>query len=298
MTQPPHASDGPSTRWRDELAVALGAQVRAARPVAGGDINEAFHVELSDGRAVFLKTHAAPPPGMFAAEARGLAWLEGGALQVPAVLAVAESWLALEWLELRPPGAGVAAQLGRELAALHQRGAPGHGLDHDNYLATLPQHNTAVSPQRAAEWPTFFVERRLRPLAALARQRGAVPELGGQLDQLLRRDDWFGPVEVPARLHGDLWWGNVAAARGRPVVFDPACYGGHREVDLAMLAWAGGLPEALVAAYHEVWPLAPGWRARLALWQLLPLLSHAALFGGGYGAQATRRLAECLRSGP
>ena len=36
----------------------------------------------------------------------------------------------------------------------------------------------------------------------------------------------------------------------------------------------------------EVRPLADGWRERLGLWQLEPLLVHANLFGGGYGAQA------------
>jgi fructosamine-3-kinase len=96
------------------------------------------------------------------------------------------------------------------------------------------------------------------------------------------------PAEPPARLHGDLWNGNVLwGADGGARVIDPAAYCGHREVDLAMLALFG-LPqlERLVDAYQEVHPLADGWEDRLALHQLFPLLVHAALFGQGYGARA------------
>jgi fructosamine-3-kinase len=108
---------------------------------------------------------------------------------------------------------------------------------------------------------------------------------------LRERPHRFGPPEPAARLHGDLWWGNVASRAGEPVLIDPAVYGGHREIDLAMLALFGGLPDALVAAYEEVWPLADGWRERIALHQLYPLAAHACLFGGSYGAQVARGLA-------
>ncbi|MFA9269514.1 MAG: fructosamine kinase family protein, partial [Baekduiaceae bacterium] len=98
-----------------------------------------------------------------------------------------------------------------------------------------------------------------------------------------------GPPEPPARLHGDLWSGNVHAdTEGRPWLIDPAAYGGHREIDLAMLALFGGARPRVVAAYEDVRPLADGWRERVELWQLFPLLVHAVLFGGGYGASAAR----------
>jgi fructosamine-3-kinase len=99
---------------------------------------------------------------------------------------------------------------------------------------------------------------------------------------------------MPARLHGDLWWGNVGACDGAPVVFDPAVYGGHREIDLAMLALFGGVGDALIGAYQEVWPLAADWRARVGLWQLYPLAVHAVLFGGDYPRQLARGLDEIL----
>jgi len=273
--------------WQAELAGALGSPVATAEQIAGGDINEAFAVRLADHRVVFVKMHADPPAGMFAAEAAGLDWLREGPLRIPRVLAAGARWLALEWLALTAPVPSPSlAALGRGLAKLHQLGAPAFGFPTDNFLATLPQHNAP-----AATWPEFYVERRLRPLAELGLARGRMPDVRAALDALAARPDRFGPAEPPARLHGDLWWGNVAACDGEPVLIDPAVYGGHREVDLAMLALFGALPETLLAAYREVWPLAEGWRDRLPLHQLYPLTAHAVLFGGGYGAQVARVLA-------
>jgi fructosamine-3-kinase len=81
----------------------------------------------------------------------------------------------------------------------------------------------------------------------------------------------------------------LAAARdGRPWLIDPAAYGGHREIDLAMLALFGAPSPRTLAAYEEVHPLAAGHRERMPLWQLFPLLVHAVLFGGSYGAAAVR----------
>jgi fructosamine-3-kinase len=276
--------------WRDELEGALGAIARADT-IAGGDINHAWRIELRDRRRVFVKTHGEPPPGMYAAEADGLAWLADGPLRVPGVLAVGETFLALEWLDLgaRRRDGRFDEHLGRGLAELHGLGAPSLGLARGNYLATLPQDNAA-----ADDMPAFWVERRLRPtIARLYTERvdrALIARLERQLDRLAARPDRFGPPEPVARLHGDLWWGNVGACDGVPVIFDPAVYGGHREIDLAMLALFGGLPETLVAAYDEVRPLAPGWRDRVGLWQLYPLAAHAVLFGGSYLQSLARGL--------
>ncbi|MEO6775113.1 MAG: fructosamine kinase family protein, partial [Kofleriaceae bacterium] len=185
------------------VTAALGAPVTRATPVAGGDINDAYRVELGDGRTVFVKAQARELAGLFEAEAAGLEWLRAGAngLRVPRVLAYGAHWLALEWLELA--GRPDPARFGRGLAELHRAGAPSFGLDRANYLATLPQDNTAEP-----DWPTFYVERRLRPLC-----KRAGLGLDRELDELRERDV-FGPPEPPARLHGDLWWGNVAASGG------------------------------------------------------------------------------------
>ncbi len=276
--------------WKTELAAELGARVTSAEPVSGGDINDAYRVHLDDKRAVFVKTHAHPPPGMFVAEAAGLDWLRAGPLRVPRVIASSERCLALEWLDVGSKSRGFDEALGRGLAALHRIRAPSFGLDRASYLATLPQDNT---PQH--DGVVFWVEARLRPLAERAIAAGHMPDVRAALDTLRDARDRFGPDEPPARLHGDLWWGNVLAVDGAPVIIDPAVYGGHREVDLAMLALFGGLPPALVAAYDESFPLATGWRDRVPLWQLYPLAAHAVLFGGAgttiYGGQFARALA-------
>jgi fructosamine-3-kinase len=223
---------------------------------------------------------------MFVAEARGLDWLRG-TLRVPAVIAVGDEYLALEWLEVEPRDGSFDVALGRGLAELHARGAPSFGLAFPSYLATLPQDNTPSD-----DGPTFWIEQRVRPVCERARVLGHMPDVRARLDAVLARRDRFGPDESPARLHGDLWWGNVLAVAGAPAIVDPAVYGGHREGDLAMLALFGGVSAALVAAYQEVAPLAPGWRERVALWQLYPLAVHAVLFGGGYGAQVATTLAR------
>jgi fructosamine-3-kinase len=272
-----------------EIAAALGAPVASSAPVGGGDINEAAKVTLGDGRVVFVKHHRAPPPGMFACEARGLAWLaEPGAIRVPAVLGHGERWLALEWLEPAPRRRDFDELLGRGLARLHTAQPAGFGLDHDNYLATIAQDNRATD-----DWPGFWIERRLAPTARLAIERrrapaawlGAIERLAAVLPAIA------GPAEPPARLHGDLWSGNVhVAADGAPALIDPGCYGGHREVDLAMLALFGTVSSRLLAAYEEVAPLADGWRDRVSLWQLYPLLCHTVLFGGSYASSFERAL--------
>lgn len=269
--------------WRADLAAALGTQIVGAKPVSGGDINDAFDVVLGDGRRVFVKTHRAPPPGMFVAEADGLAWLAEGPLRTPRVLAAAESFLALEWLELDRRDRSSEVALARGLAALHQLGAPAFGYGRRNYLATIAQDNTPEP-----DIITFYVERRLRPLCV--RLRSAAPGLEADLDALARRPELFGPPEPPARLHGDLWWGNVGFCAGAPVLIDPAVYGGHREIDLAMLMLFGGLGETFISAYTEVAPLAPEWRSRSSLWQLYPIAAHGVLFGAGYITQLARTL--------
>jgi fructosamine-3-kinase len=123
----------------------------------------------------------------------------------------------------------------------------------------------------------------------MAADRGALDAPGVRAIEAVaaRIDALAGPDEPVARLHGDLWSGNVhAGAGGRPWLIDPAAYGGHREVDLAMLSLFGAHDRAFGAAYDAVWPRAAGHEERTALWQLFPLLVHAVLFGGGYGARA------------
>jgi len=270
----------------------LGTTVEALRPVAGGDVNEAFGLELGDGRRAFAKTRRAVPDGFFAAEARGLAWLaEAPGPAVPEVLGILEDppALLLAWIEAAPAPPGGDARLGRELAALHAAGAPGFGGEADNFIGPLPQSN-----RPRADWATFYAEERLAPRIRAARDAGRIDAgLARGLDELRARlPARVGPAEPPARLHGDLWGGNALFdAGGRPWLIDPAAYGGHREVDLAMMLLFGGFGPDCFAAYHEAHPLAPGWRERTPLYQLYPLLVHVELFGAGYAGSLRRALA-------
>jgi len=265
----------------------LPAGAGEARRVGGGDINEAFRVVLADGSDAFVKTRPGAAPREYEAEAAGLAWLaEPAALRTPRVLAVDERYLALEWVQPGVLDAAGAEELGRGLAVTHAAHAPSFGG-----LGASPARfgSLQLPNEPAGDWPEFYAERRLRPLAALARDRGALSQTGvGALERVCERlGGLCGPPEPPARLHGDLWSGNVMAdVHGRPWLIDPCAYGGHREVDLAMLLLFGAPSERVLAAYEEAAPLADGWRERVELYQLLPLLVHALLFGGAYGARA------------
>jgi fructosamine-3-kinase len=272
----------------------------AAR-VGGGDINEAFRVVLADGTRAFVKTRADAAAGEYAAEAAGLQWLaEPGALRTPRVLDVDERYLALEWIEAGRLDEAGAEELGRGLAATHAAGAPSFGCaarpDAGGPAAAEPARFGSLRlPNEPTDgWPEFYAERRLRPLAAQARERGALSHAAlDALERVCERvGELCGPAEPPARLHGDLWSGNVMAdARGRPWLIDPSAYGGHREVDLALLRLFGAPSERVFAAYEELTPLADGWEERVELYQLLPLLVHALLFGGSY-AGAVERVAR------
>lgn len=271
----------------------LPAGVSDVRRIGGGDINEAFRVVLADGSDAFVKTRAQSSPGEYAAEAAGLAWLaEPGALRTPRVLAVDEHYLALEWIEPGRLDDVGAEELGRGLAVTHAAGAgrfggmSGSGGDGPARFGSLGLGN-----EPTADWPSFYAERRLRPLAAIASDRSALPASAvAAVERVCDRiGELCGPPEPPARLHGDLWSGNVMADRGgRPWLIDPSAYGGHREIDLAMLRLFGAPSQRVYSAYQETAPLAEGWSERVELYQLLPLLVHALLFGGSYGAAAER----------
>jgi len=201
---------------------------------------------------------------------------------------MADGFLALEWIE---PGGGAdtgAEELGRGLARLHAAGAPGFGAFRDggNELRIGP---LAFDVSPSGDWPAFYGERLLRPLLAPAVDRGALPaEAARAVERVCERlGDLTGPAEPPARLHGDLWSGNVMAdAGGAAWLIDPAAYGGHREVDLAMLRLFAAPSPRILDAYAEAAPLALGHEDRVELWQLFPLLVHTVLFGGGYGRSA------------
>jgi fructosamine-3-kinase len=273
--------------------VSLPEGASEPRRVGGGDINEAWHVRL-DGADAFVKTRPDAGAGEYALEAAGLRWLaEPGALRTPRVIGLAEDYLALEWVAPGSLSLEGAEELGRGLARTHAAGSPCFGdPGFGERLGVQARIGSLGLPNEPTEdWCSFYAQRRLLPLARIASGRGALTVAGvaGVEGVCERLDRLAGPAEPPARLHGDLWGGNVHAdVGGRPWLIDPSAYGGHREVDLAMLRLFGAPSERVFAAYEEVTPLAGGWQERVNLWQLLPLLVHAVLFGGSYCAAAER----------
>lgn len=224
----------------------------------------------------FVKRDPAPLEGA------GLRWLAEAGARVPEILESTADRLVLQRIELGRLDAAGEEDLGRMLATMHRAGA--------SHFGSLPGADGAFFVGRCQlpspegdDWNSYYLEHRLLPLAERVGLAGDV--------ELVRVE---APAEPPARLHGDLWHGNVLADRdGLPWLIDPAAYGGHREMDLAMLDLFGHLPVRTVAAYEEIAPFASGWRSRIPLWQLFPLLVHAVLFGGGYVTQS-RELARRL----
>ena len=246
--------------------------------------------QLPDGRRAAVKRD----PGA-QAEAAGLRWLaESGDVAVPEVYAVEGDVLHTQYLPPSAPTEQAARQLGAGLARLHLRGAisfgcPPPGGPVDAWIGQAPMRN-----ESRADWATFYAELRVEPYLRQARDSG---ELSAEQATVISRAcerlaEASGPPEPPARLHGDLWSGNVHFSSGRAWLIDPAAHGGHRETDLAMLQLFGAphLP-VILEAYAQAAaaagvPLADGWRERTPLHQLFPLLVHTVLFGGSYAGQA------------
>ncbi|MDX6268220.1 MAG: hypothetical protein QOD70_2960 [Frankiales bacterium] len=236
----------------------------------------------------WTKRRADAPLGAFVAEAAGLDFIrvEGGP-PVPRVRDVSATALRLDAVETAEPTRAVAEDFGRRLAVLHATRAPAFGAPWTGFIGPtgdlLPMDN-APDPG----WPEHYRRRRVEPALRAARERGTIgPEDAADVERVLERLAELVPEEDPARLHGDLWSGNVLWAVDAVWLIDPAAHGGHRETDLAMLQLFG-LPflDAVLSSYQETRPLAQGWQERVAVHQLWPLLVHAALFGSQYGLRA------------
>jgi protein-ribulosamine 3-kinase len=282
-----------------QLAVSLRARVDSGPEsrVHGGSINESYRWESAAG-PLFVKVATAEQLAMFAAEAEGLQELaHAEAVRVPRVLSVGtaddRAFLALEWIDLGGSVATASKPLGEQLARQHRASTAQFGWHRGNTIGSTPQINT-----RTSTWLEFFREHRLRyqlDLAARNGHRGRLQEQGAQL--LDRLDDFFADHEPqPSLLHGDLWGGNFGVdTHGTPVIFDPAVYYGDREADLAMTRLFGGFSASFYSAYEAAWPLPPGARERVTLYNLYHVLNHLNLFGSGYQAQAERMIAQLLK---
>jgi fructosamine-3-kinase len=277
-----------------EALTGSAATATATTPIGG----TARRVELADGRVVVAKRHE--QPSAVRAEVAGLRWLAAAAaVPLPEVFGYDDEWLVMSFVPSGSPSPAAAESFGRGLAALHASGAPSFGSAPPDgpagaWIGLAPMRN-----EPGPSWPEWYAEHRVRPYLREAVDQGALS--GGDaraVESVCERlPTLAGPAAPPARLHGDLWNGNVRwAADGRAWLIDPAAHGGHRETDLAMLDLFGcARLDRIVAAYDEAAPLADGWRGRVALHQLFPLLVHTVLFGGGYGSQAGAAARAALR---
>jgi fructosamine-3-kinase len=271
-----------------------GVKIRINRVLetGGGDINRTFRI-MCDDSSYFLKMNDADSfPDMFQKEADGLTLMAGAtSLQVPlplfAGISGSDSFLVMEWLEKAKPLSGFWMNFALGLVELHRHTRDSFGLAEDNYIGSLKQSNLSCD-----SWEEFYRSRRLEPLLKIAFE-------GAMLDpKLLKASQRLGsvlgdlfPRESPSLLHGDLWAGNfLSTFPGRPSLFDPSVYYGHREMDLGMSMLFGGFDTSFYEAYQYHWPLEPGWRERILVCQLYPLLVHLILFGGSYSQQVSEIL--------
>ena len=257
------------------------------RPVGGGCINYAMEVRTAAG-SFFLKYNDARAfPGMFDAEKKGLILL-GGAheLKVPGVIHTAisgnYSYILMEFITSAPEIPDFMEDFGRSLAKLHMHHDHLFGMDHDNFMGSLPQSN-----RFHPGWVTFFIEERLETQVRLAEGKGLLPaDTRKQFERLYTLLPGILPAELPSLLHGDLWGGNyMISGEGKACLIDPAVYYGHREIDLAMSRLFGGFGEAFYRCYQESFPLEHGWEERVGVYNLYPLLVHLNLFGSSYLGQ-------------
>lgn len=226
------------------------------------------------------------------AEAAGLQWLGEASECVPRVVAVdpQRNELQTEYIEAVPPSPEAACRAGVELARIHAAGAPAFGAppagwEGPNYIGTQQQDCTPTD-----DWGEFYTRQRVEPFVHAAVQAGTLDD--DELAAVLRACEAIRGAHwslKPARIHGDLWTGNLLFGSEGPAFIDPAAHGGHPQTDLAMLDLFGAPHfDEIVAGYHEVSPLPKNWREFIPMHQLHPLAVHTLTHGSAYAGPLQR----------
>lgn len=264
--------------------------------IGGGCINSAFRVDNGDA-SYFIKVNSPHLDSMFEAEAHGLQEMRAtDSIRVPEVICYGvgdgHSYLALEYVPLGSMRGRASSLMGEQLAQMHMAPQPYFGWHMDNTIGSTPQIN-----DRRDDWLTFWQQERIGQQLRFAAGNGFGGRLQNQGEKLLADMDKLldGHTPQPALLHGDLWGGNAAADDlGNPVIFDPACYYGDREADLAMTELFGGFGSDFFAAYNATYPVDSGYQMRKTLYNLYHIINHLNLFGSGYLGQAESMIDRLL----
>ena len=255
-------------------------ELNAIQALAGGDINKVFLLKATERDFVVKINNVAKFPKMFEAEAKGLDLLRNtNGFIIPQVFMVGEvlenSYILMEYLKPSKNKAEFRKEFSQHLALLHSSTNDNFGLDHNNYIGSLPQTNT---PTPSAS--QFYIEQRLQPQIEIAFDKGFNFH---SLHSVLKNIAELIPIEKPSLIHGDLWHGNhISNKSGKPALIDPAVSFAPREMDIAMMKLFGGFSEEIYSAYNSIFPLEAGWVKRLPIWQLYYLLVHLNIFGSQY----------------
>lgn len=260
--------------------------------LTGGDINRVYLI-LSGERFYVVKQNTVQRyPEMFEKEYRALKYLhENSPLCYPFPIsffsAGNQQYLLMEYLEKDGNSKAAQERFGQELAEQHKISHKCFGWDEDNYIGSLIQVNTPKS-----KWDEFYAVNRILIQGRECFDKGLLSKQDiRHLEKICLNLKNLIPEEDPTLLHGDLWSGNYFISNnGSPVVYDPAVYFGHREIDMAMTRLFGGFSDEFYTSYQSIFPLTEGWEKRTGLFQLYPVLVHLNLFGTSYLSSVRERI--------
>jgi fructosamine-3-kinase len=264
--------------------------------IEGGDVNTAYQLKTAT-QSWFIKLNKAELLFMFEAEKAGLkALADLNCVRIPTVIACGTTddyaYLILEYLPLRSLSVLSERLFAEQLARQHLQPQSYFGWFQTNTIGSTRQENGYYT-----DWGLFWQQQRLGKQLSLAAEKGYIGKLQRNGEKLnVQLTDLFSNYFVqPALLHGDLWRGNVAADNeNQPVMFDPACYYGDREADIAMTELFAGFSADFYAVYQAHYPLDPGYSVRKTLYNLYHILNHLNLFGSGYLRQAEIMIEKLL----
>ncbi len=271
-------------------------EIKERTRLSGGDINECYMV--SDGeQRYFVKVNSREFFPKYEAEGEGLKELrKTNTIFVPELISMGHTkhhaYIILNYLATKPLDEPKNSYLfGTQLAKLHQWGEQKeYGFDQDNYIGQTLQPN-----RWHKKWGRFFADQRIGWQLQLLDEKGIN---FGSIDTIVDivQERLSSHTPRPSLLHGDLWHGNTANSAFGPISYDPACYWGDRECDIAMTELFSGFQSEFYQGYESIAPIEAGYQERKEIYNLYHILNHCNLFGGHYLGEAGRRINQLLNA--